>query len=101
MKKIIISTLIIGLSLGVNFVQAKPDKEKSLPPGLQKKMSRGGQLPPGWQKKLIVGSHLDYEIYTHGSIVVPVGERGEVVIEVEGRVIRLIEASKQIIEILK
>ena len=25
---------------------------KSLPPGLKKKVARGGQLPPGWQKKL-------------------------------------------------
>jgi hypothetical protein len=25
---------------------------RSLPPGLQKKVARGGQLPPGWQKKL-------------------------------------------------
>jgi hypothetical protein len=25
---------------------------KSLPPGLRKKVARGGQLPPGWQKKL-------------------------------------------------
>ena len=24
----------------------------SLPPGLQKKIARGGQLPPGWQKKM-------------------------------------------------
>jgi hypothetical protein len=27
-------------------------KRQSLPPGLQKKIRRGGQLPPGWQKKL-------------------------------------------------
>jgi len=25
---------------------------RNLPPGLQKKVARGGQLPPGWQKKL-------------------------------------------------
>lgn len=25
---------------------------RSLPPGLQKKIARGGQLPPGWRKKL-------------------------------------------------
>jgi len=25
---------------------------RSLPPGLQKKVARGGELPPGWQKKL-------------------------------------------------
>jgi hypothetical protein len=24
---------------------------RSLPPGLQKKLQRGGQLPPGWQKR--------------------------------------------------
>jgi hypothetical protein len=24
---------------------------RDLPPGLQKKVARGGQLPPGWQKK--------------------------------------------------
>lgn len=24
---------------------------RALPPGLQKKVARGGQLPPGWQKK--------------------------------------------------
>ena len=24
---------------------------RSLPPGLQKKVARGGQLPPGWRKK--------------------------------------------------
>jgi hypothetical protein len=25
---------------------------RNLPPGLQKKVARGGKLPPGWQKKL-------------------------------------------------
>jgi hypothetical protein len=25
---------------------------RALPPGLRKKVARGGQLPPGWQKKL-------------------------------------------------
>jgi hypothetical protein len=25
---------------------------RNLPPGLQKKLARGGHLPPGWQKKL-------------------------------------------------
>ena len=25
---------------------------RNLPPGLQKKVARGGSLPPGWQKKL-------------------------------------------------
>jgi len=28
------------------------DDTRSLPPGLQKKLARGGTLPPGWQKKI-------------------------------------------------
>lgn len=27
-------------------------RSRNLPPGLQKKVARGGTLPPGWQKKL-------------------------------------------------
>lgn len=27
------------------------DRYRSLPPGLRKKVARGGQLPPGWRKK--------------------------------------------------
>lgn len=27
-------------------------QSRNLPPGLQKKVARGGQLPPGWQKKM-------------------------------------------------
>ena len=26
--------------------------QRSLPPGLQKKVARGGSLPPGWEKKM-------------------------------------------------
>src|SRR5688500_8166352 len=28
------------------------NRYKNLPPGLQKKLARGGSLPPGWEKKL-------------------------------------------------
>ena len=27
-------------------------RERGLPPGLQKKLARGGSLPPGWEKRL-------------------------------------------------
>lgn len=38
-------------------------KQKQLPPGLQKKLARGGSLPPGWEMKLVRGEVLDREIY--------------------------------------
>jgi hypothetical protein len=41
----------------------KPKKKKNLPPGLRKKLERGGELPPGWQKKVERGEVLDAELY--------------------------------------
>lgn len=39
-------------------------KQKPLPPGLQKKLARGGELPPGWQKKLARGEVIDGDLYS-------------------------------------
>ena len=72
----------------------------SLPYGLQKKLHRGQSLPPGWQKKLYVGSVLDSRIYRHSDIVVPLDRHGLVTIRVEGKLIRLYQASREIAEIL-
>lgn len=41
----------------------KPRKKKNLPPGLRKKLERGGELPPGWQKKVARGEVLDADLY--------------------------------------
>lgn len=38
---------------------------KALPPGLQKKLRRGGDLPPGWRDKLVVGDRIDPYLYRH------------------------------------
>jgi hypothetical protein len=48
-----------GVSLHVSFSTADvkiirehyATRYRNLPPGLRKKVARGGQLPPGWQKK--------------------------------------------------
>jgi len=34
---------------------------RDLPPGLQKKMRKGGRLPPGWSKKVYVGQPVPQE----------------------------------------
>ena len=47
----------------------KPKKKKSLPPGLQKKLARGGELPPGWQKKVARGEVLDAGLYRQSRLL--------------------------------
>ncbi|MCK5360884.1 MAG: hypothetical protein KAJ95_09680 [Gammaproteobacteria bacterium] len=76
------------------------NKDKPLPPGLQKKVDRGESLPPGWQKKLHKGEILDYQVYRHGRVVIPVNHEGILTINVDGKLIRLMEATREIIDIL-
>ena len=100
MKKIVAIGISLIMMFGISGISyGKHDNEKSLPPGLQKKSERGQSLPPGWQKKLIVGHVLEDDIYEHGRIVVT-DPNGLVTISIEGRLIRLIKDTREIVEIL-
>ena len=86
---------------------AKWKKQKKLPPGLQKKVDRGGELPPGWQKKLEVGETLDPEVAEQANSLpeeilkrFPQVEEGIEILEVGGEIIKVVEDSLEIIDIL-
>lgn len=79
---------------------------KSLPPGLQKKYERTGQLPPGWQKKVHRGEVLPVDIYRYGREVpydlrrqLPIGPVGSKILEIEGKIIRVMEGSRMILDV--
>ena len=97
--KTMIGMLAIVMLFGTVGVFAKPPHGE-LPPGLQKKVEEGRQLPPGWQKKLQVGYRLEPQIYAHSHVVVPVDDRGHVIVTIEDRRLRLVQATLEIIEIL-
>ena len=80
---------------------AKKDKGNALPPGLQKKAAKGEPLPPGWQKKLVKGEIMAIEVYHHGEIVVPIDRHGLVTLRIEGKLVRLLDATREIIEVLE
>lgn len=101
MKKIVVSILTVMFSFGLSSAEAKSDKEQSLSPGLQKRIARGEQLPPGWQKKLNLGEKLDADIYHNAHIVVPVDHHGIITVQIEDKIVRLIKASREIVEILQ
>jgi len=80
----------------------------TLPKGLEKKYQRTGELPPGWQKKINRGEVLPVDIYNYGHELpvdlrrsLPLGPVGSKIIEVEGKVIRLMESTREIIDILE
>lgn len=86
----------------------KDNKKKALPPGLQKKVARGGQLPPGWQKKVVRGEVLDGDLY-ESSIdlpidiidILPTGPDGTSIRRIEDRVVRVMDATGVILDVLK
>lgn len=78
---------------------------KALPPGLQKKSS--SRLPPGWERKLQRGQVLSPDLYALAEPLppqlvaqLPIGPVGTLTVRVEGKLIRLLEATHEIIDIL-
>jgi len=94
-KYIIACAVILGLTGTPALAQ------KKLPPGLQKNAERGKPLPPGWAKKLAKGEVLDQEIYQHSKIVVPVDSHGLITVNIEGKLVKLYEATREVVEVLK
>lgn len=82
-------------------------KEKSLPPGLQKKLARGGELPPGWQKKMARGQVVDDVVWRESRHLPPdiLQRLGPMPADtelryVEDKVYRVMRNTREIIDIL-
>lgn len=82
-------------------------KQKPLPPGLKKKVERGGELPPGWQKKMARGEVLPEDVYRYGQRLpgdvrrrLPRQPDGTDIIYIDGKVARVIEATRTIVDVL-
>ena len=97
-KNIVTLLILIGLIAGP--VYAKNDKVKQLPQGLEMKLDRGKQLPPGWQKKLVKGGVMGEDIYRHSKIVIPIDSNGLLTIQIEGKLVRLYKATREIVDIM-
>ena len=100
LKDIVLFTVLVGMFTSPAFAKKEKDKDKPLPQGLQKKLERGGELPPGWQKKLVKGAILEQPVYSQSQVVIPVDSGGLLTVRVEGKLIKLIEATREIVEIV-
>jgi len=86
----------------------KAKKQKALPPGLKKKIERGGQLPPGWQKKVARGEVLDKDLYLASKgLPQDVLEQlrnnpdGTTIRQIDDTIVRVIESTNVILDVLK
>jgi hypothetical protein len=86
---------------------ATPGKhERRLPPGLARKVARGGKLPPGWEEKCVPGEVLRPEVYQECHplppelvVKLPPAPDLTVTVAVEGKVLRLLQATHEILDV--
>ncbi|MCA1765525.1 MAG: hypothetical protein LC633_04650 [Desulfobulbaceae bacterium] len=100
MKFRLMLLLLIAFGLVVSPAHAKKDGSGGMPPGLQKKVKQGKPLPPGWHKKLSKGDVLQRDIMLRGAIVAPLDPLGIVTIRIEDKVFRVMQKSREIVDIL-
>lgn len=77
-----------------------------LPPGLQKKEARGKELPPGWRKKIARGQVLHRDLRPHIRDLphdlerdLPRSPRGTRLYQLEDKIIRVVEATFEIVDV--
>ena len=107
MKKIIILIICLAVALPAFAKNENKDKkQKSLPPGLQKKLERTGELPPGWQKKLVKGEVLESSLYEIGKKhPVKPGDYsleprvGTEVLRIQDKIIRIKNGTREILDV--
>lgn len=86
----------------------KGKKAKSLPPGLKKKLERGGELPPGWQKKVARGEVIDADLYGQARPLpasvysrLPAQPVGTELIQLEDRIVRIIHDTREVLDVFR
>jgi hypothetical protein len=82
-------------------------KKKELPPGLQKKLERGGELPPGWQMKVNRDEVLDAELLSHAQPLpdalrssLPLLQDGTELRRIGDKIIRIMEGNGTVLDVI-
>ncbi len=87
-----------------NEKKVKNEKQKEIPPGLQKKLEKGERLPAGWEKKLAKGQVADEQMLREGRVLntnLYPNIRNTEIYQVENRIFRIAQNTKMILEIFK
>jgi hypothetical protein len=86
----------------------KSSPDKALPPGRAQKAARQEKLPPGWQKKIARGAVLPPAVYAQAQplpeVVIrklPPPPAGTILVLLDGKVLRLLEATRTIVDVFE
>ena len=100
-KNIITSVIFISIVSSPLYAGNDKGKGKHLPPGLQKKAMHGEALPRGWKKKLAKGGVMDKTVYSQSQVITPLDTSGLVTVRIDGKLVKLVKATREIVEVLE
>jgi len=86
----------------------KSGPAKAPPPGAAKKGTSSAKLPPGWQKKIVRGEVLPQTVYAQAQPLpevvlqkLPPPPAGTILVTLDGKVVRLLEATRTIVDVFE
>jgi hypothetical protein len=86
----------------------KSGSAKAPPPGAAKKGAPSAKLPPGWQKKIVRGEVLPQTVYAQAQPLaevvlqkLPPPPAGTILVTLDGKVVRLLEATRTIVDVFE
>ena len=86
----------------------KSGPDKAPPSGRTKKVARSEKLPPGWQKKIARGEVLPQTVYAQAQPLpevvmrkLPPPPAGTILVTLDGKVVRLLEATRTIVDVFE
>lgn len=81
---------------------------RTLPPGLAKKLRRGGDLPHGWQTKVRIGQPIPHEYLRYATAVSPrlesqlsAGPIGSKLIQLADRIVRIEAGTNMVLDAIR
>lgn len=91
-----------------SYYAAPQGKAKKLPPGLQKKLARGGRLPPGWQRKLERGEVVPADIWASRQSLpydvfarLPPQPAGVITVRIDNQILRVVAATQILLDVFE
>lgn len=100
MSKHKIISLVITTPLFISVaVSANNDQEEGLPLSVQEEINAVKPLPLDWQKKVAVGQVLDVNVYNNATVILK--DNGVETISVDGQILRVLQNTHEVLEILQ
>ena len=100
MQTLLLRAAFFASALSLSNVALAADRGHYLPLAGESDMLASNQLPDNWRSGLAKGSKLDYDLYRQSKVVYRDAANGTVAVRLQNKVVRVIEDTREIVDVL-